>query len=240
MTFKYPIVKDGIAAHRVSDWLGFLCFVLLAYSTARKMPAVGLLLIPTLVHELLSAVSFLIRDKPLAAVRSLRARVAAYAGTFLILGFLNVAHQFRPDWVVPTPLRPMAAVGVLLWFNGSLFTIYALWHLRRALSIEPQARRLVMSGPYGFARHPIYTGYFMLYCGMWLLFPTLPFAVVLLVWSLLMRDRIRHEERVLEATFPEYASYRQHVGALGSLSRRAPVRTLRDIHALTARTTSIR
>jgi len=209
---------------RVSDWVGFICFGTFALITLSKMPAVGILLVPTLAFESFVAVSFLIREPLRAAVRSPHARVAAYGGTFLLLVFLQIARRFYPHWLAPTELGAFRTMGALLWIVGSIWAAYSVWYLRSAFSIEPEARCLITSGPYRFARHPLYTGYLAQYVGMWLFFPTLPFGVVLFGWFLLMADRIRHEERVLGDAFPEYAEYRRRVGALGSVRLRRPAR----------------
>lgn len=192
--------------------------------TLSKMPAVGIFMIPTFAFESFVAISFLIRQPRRAAVRGPRARLAAYGGTFLLLVFFQIARRFYPHWLVPTELGAFRAMGALLWTTGSIWTAYSLWHLRSAFSIEPEARCLITSGPYRIARHPLYTGYLAQYVGMWLFFPTLPFGVVLCGWFLLVADRIRHEERVLGNTFPEYADYRRRVGALGSIGLRRPAR----------------
>jgi protein-S-isoprenylcysteine O-methyltransferase Ste14 len=218
-------MTSGNARSRcVSDWVGFICFVTFALITLSKMPAVGILLLPTLAFEFFVAVSFLIRAPLRAAVRSPRARLAAYGGSFLLLVFLQIARRFYPHWLAPTELGAFRAMGALLWIGGSIWAAYSLWYLRSAFSIEPEARCLITSGPYRVARHPLYAGYVTQYMGMWLLFPTIPLGVVLFGWFLLMADRIRHEERVLGSAFPEYADYRRRVGALGSVRLRRPAR----------------
>ena len=218
------MVAGSARSSRVSNWVGFICFGTFALTTLSKMPAVGILLIPTLAFEFFVAVSFLIREPLRAAVRSPRARVAAYGGTFLLLVFLQIARRLYPHWLAPTELDAFRAIGALFWTAGSIWTAYSVWYLRSAFSIEPEARRLITSGPYRVARHPVYTGYLAQYVGMWLLFPTLPFGLALFGWFLLMADLIRHEERVLGDAFPEYADYRRRVGALGSVRLRGPAR----------------
>jgi protein-S-isoprenylcysteine O-methyltransferase Ste14 len=217
------MTNPPIRVSRVSDWLGFSIFAACTAVTLSKMPAAGIMLAPTLLFELCVAVSFLIRDQPKATNRSLRARMSAYGGSFLVIVFTQLAGGYRPEWFAPsiTALTPLA---VLLWMGGTMWTAYSVWHLRYAFSIEPAARRLISSGPYSFARHPVYTGYVAQYLGMLITFPTIPFTLVLIAWSLLMVDRMRQEETVLGATFPEYAAYRRRVGALGSLRFRQPVR----------------
>ena len=70
----------------------------------------------------------------------------------------------------------------------------------------------------------MYTGYVGQYIGMLIMFPSLPFALVLVAWWVMMLDRMRQEEAVLGATFPEYAAYRRRVGALGTWPLRRPAR----------------
>lgn len=209
-------------ARRLSDWIGFIVFFVWACVTFSKMPAVGIFVAPTLIFELCVALSFLVRDQPLAANRSTRARLSAYGGSFFILAFLQVANRYYPEWFVPT-MNTSTFIGTGLWVVGTLWTAYAVWHMRYAFSIEPAARRLITSGPYKVARHPVYTGYFAQYAGMLLTFPSVAFGLAIFVWSLLMADRMRHEELVLSEAFPEYDAYRRRVGALWSVpSRRVP------------------
>jgi protein-S-isoprenylcysteine O-methyltransferase Ste14 len=198
---------------RLTNWIGFLVFGVWACVTLSKMPAVGLFLAPTLLFEICVAISFLIRDEPRAATTSVRARLSAYGGSFLVMAFLQLAQRSHPEWFTPqvTAFTPLA---VTFWLSGSLWTAYSVWHLRHAFSIEPAARRLITSGPYGVARHPVYTGYVVQYLGMWMTFPSAAFGAVLLIWAAAMVDRMYLEERVLSAAFPEYAEYKQRVGAL--------------------------
>ena len=211
---------------RITNGIGFTVFAVWAVVTLSKMPAVGLMLAPTFLMELAVAISVLIRDEPKAATKTLRARVSAYGGSFFAIAFLQLAQRSHPEWFVPqtTPFTPIAAI---MWFGGTLWTAYAVWHLRYAFSIEPAARRLVTSGPYAFARHPVYTGYIAQYLGMLITLPSVPFALALTVWAAAMIDRMYLEEAVLREAFPEYADYKRRVGALFSLPSRRTARTTR-------------
>jgi protein-S-isoprenylcysteine O-methyltransferase Ste14 len=209
----------GPRSRRLSDWTGFSCFCVLALYIVSNMSAVNVLLMPTLALDFLVAVSFLIREPARETVRTVRARLSAYGGTFVLLGFMQVAQRIYPHWLAQTDSTAFGVAGVLCWLAGSVWSVYSVWYLRHAFSIEPQARRLITSGPYRLARHPVYTGYFVQYGGMWLVFPTIPMTIVLLGWFLLTADRMRNEERVLSRAFPEYTAYRRQVGALGTFPR---------------------
>jgi len=208
---------------RVTNLIGFAVFAVWAAVTLSKMPAAGIMLAPTFLMEVAVAIAFLIRDEPKAATKSLRARLSAYGGSFFAIAFLQIAQRTHPEWFQPhvTALTPFA---VVLWLCGSVWTAYAVWHLRYAFSIEPAARRLVTTGPFAFSRHPVYAGYFAQYLGMLITLPSIPFALALTVWAAAMIDRMYLEEAVLRETFPEYAAYKRRVGALGTLSFRRTAR----------------
>jgi protein-S-isoprenylcysteine O-methyltransferase Ste14 len=204
---------------RLTNGIGFTVFAVWAALTLSKMPAVGIFLLPTFLMEVAVAISFLIRDEPKAATKNLRARLSAYGVSFFAIAFLQIGQRWHPEWFAPQD-TPFAPIAILLWLGGTLLTAYAVWHLRYAFSIEPAARRLVTSGPYTFARHPAYTGYFAQYLGMLITLPSVPFALAVTLWAAAMIDRMCLEETLLREAFPEYADYKRRVGALFPLPAR--------------------
>jgi protein-S-isoprenylcysteine O-methyltransferase Ste14 len=210
-----PAHTPPIGRHHWSDWAGLAVFTGLAVVLWRRTPEFGLAVVPALSAELIVAISFLVRRPAARRAVGWRPRAVAYAHTFLPMVFLELASEYRPDWLAPSPSPLLVNAGAAIWLAGALFALWPLWQLRRAFSVEPQARELVTSGPYRFARHPIYAAYVLVNCGLWLRHPTLPFGTVLAIWFALLLLRIGYEERVLEGAFPEYAAYRARVGALG-------------------------
>jgi len=71
-----------------------------------------------------------------------------------------------------------------------------------------------MTGPYRFARHPIYTGGSVAYLGLIMSHPTVPLAITLVGWAVSIGMRMRYEEAILTQAFPDYVEYRRRVGAL--------------------------
>lgn len=210
------LVPSKVFRERLGDWCGFALFVALGVRTLQTPGGIGVILLPAIVLEFVVALSFLIRDRPKAVNRSPGARVAAYGGSFLMMVFVPLADTFAPSWLQGEPPVWARHAGSVLWLVGAVASVAALWSLRRAFSIEPAARRLVTSGLYRFARHPVYTGYLLVYTATVLLNPTLPLALVWCLWLAATVMRIRYEEAVLLGAFPsEYASYRERVGAFG-------------------------
>ncbi len=200
------------------DSVGCVCAVAFCCSLLVRSAGLGLLLAPTLLHNLLLAASFIMRRAPQARISSLPARASAYGVTVLVPVYLVLAPA---PLHLPVPAAVRAAAGIV-WLAGSLLGVWGIWNLRYSFSIEPQARDLVTSGPYRFVRHPMYAAYVLQYVGILLARPSIGFALILCAWFLLVCVRMRFEEQVLSLAFPGYNSYRRSVGALfPRFSRRA-------------------
>jgi len=197
-----------------SDWAGALFSVaFMIYFFAPTQNIFSLFLIPSMGHDLLIGLAFLIRrSRKERSAPSWNVRALAYAATCLMPLFTLVARTWEPQWLQTTNSPPLLLLGVLLWLAGTAFCIWPLWLMRRSFSIEPQARQLVVSGPYTFARHPIYTSYILQYAGLLMITPSIPFAWVCGLWFVVMFFRARNEEQVLESIYLEYPAYRQTVG----------------------------
>ena len=198
-----------------SDWVGTAAFTAMAVGLWRQSPEFGVLLLPGLVQELLVAASFLLRGRARATAPGWASRVVAYANSFLVMIFILVAGKLQPEWLRPTPNDALRFAGAILWLAAAVICLWPLWYLRRSFSLEPEARMLVTAGPYRLARHPIYTVYLLINAGVLLRHLTVPLALVMAAWVVLLLIRVRYEEGVLAATFPEYNDYRRRVRAFG-------------------------
>lgn len=198
-----------------SDWVGTAAFVALAVALWRQAPEFGVLILPGLFQELLVAISFLVRGRARMGAPGLLARAVAYLNSFVVMTFIWVASKHQPGWLQPTPIEGLRQVGGIIWLGAALLSLWPLWWLRRSFSLEPEARTLVTSGPYRLARHPIYAVYLLINLGILLRHLTPELAAVMAVWVALLLVRIRYEEGVLTAAFPEYRDYRRRVGAFG-------------------------
>jgi protein-S-isoprenylcysteine O-methyltransferase Ste14 len=199
---------------RIADVAGFVFFAAFAATLPFRMPEISVLLVPMVGKELFTAFTFLIRERPQAAMGTVQARFAAYAGTFLLIGFFHAVHTWSPESFTINNVPQIAALGGMLWLAGTVLAGIALWSLRYAFSIEPEARHVVRTGAYRFVRHPVYAGYVLQYLGIWLIYPSIVLAAGIAVWFGLTLTRMRFEERILIQAFPEYASYKRKTGAL--------------------------
>jgi protein-S-isoprenylcysteine O-methyltransferase Ste14 len=200
-----------------SDWVGVVAFTAIGVNLYRQSPEFGILILPGILQELIVAASFLLRPRRQRAANGLMPRLVAYANTFGVMLFLLYAAARHPDWIRPTDNPGLRTVGAWLWLGGAVASLWPLWYLRRSFSVEPEARDLVTSGPYRWARHPIYAVYLLINGGILLSHFTIPLAAVLAGWLATLIIRVRYEEQVLATAFPQYREYRRRVGAFGPL-----------------------
>ena len=198
-----------------SDWIGVLAFTGIGVNLFRQSPEFGILILPGILQELIVAASFLLRPRSRRGISGWKPRLVAYANTFGVMLFLMYAASAHPEWIRATPSAALRNAGAILWLGGAVLSLWPLWYLRRSFSVEPEARDLVTSGPYRWARHPIYAVYLLVNAGILLRHFTLPLGLVLAAWLALLIVRVGYEEQVLVGAFPQYREYRQRVGAFG-------------------------
>ena len=98
-------------------------------------------------------------------------------------------------------LRISAVVSLGCWFT---------WNV----TVQP-GQVLVTDGPYRVIRHPSYTGAWLMFVGSCVLLRSYVAALAASILLLLaFLRRIRHEESLMLATFPEYEAYKETTGSL--------------------------
>jgi len=109
-----------------------------------------------------------------------------------------------------TPIVPDALTAILSAF-GLMVVIVGKITLGRSFGVAPANRGVVVRGPYGVVRHPIYAGYLITHTGFLLANPSpLNFAVIIVADTALV-IRALMEERVLKAD-KAYQGYCERVG----------------------------
>lgn len=112
--------------------------------------------------------------------------------------------------------RPLQAAGLTLAVLGVAGTwwCYATLGNAWAISVDTkQTTKLVKTGPYGLALHPIYSLQWLVLFGVFLAEPSAPLLAALLILTVAMQIKAKVEEKVLEGIFgTEYADYARRVG----------------------------
>jgi protein-S-isoprenylcysteine O-methyltransferase Ste14 len=124
----------------------------------------------------------------------------AFTGTFAALSAPFLPGGGRREGLV--------LVADIVATAGLGYTVWGLAYLRRSFSIVPEARRLVMGGPYSLSRHPVYLGEIVTVIGINLATAGWPGALAIAGVIVCQLLRMRWEEEVLRRAFPDdYPGY---------------------------------
>ncbi|MGA2894238.1 MAG: methyltransferase [Xanthobacteraceae bacterium] len=148
----------------------------------------------------------LFRLRPIAKSEDMLPRIGALVAVCLPLMFMQLERA-------PASLAfnlPALAVGLF----ANVMAVVTVSFLGRSLSVMPEARRLVESGPYSIVRHPLYLCEMLGIGAVFLQYRSLPAAGLLLLATALQVKRARWEENVLARAFPDFAAYRSRTSFL--------------------------
>lgn len=113
---------------------------------------------------------------------------------------------------------------------GGIATLSSLLFLGRSFSVTPQARVLVIAGPYSLVRHPMYVGNIAALLGLALLIDSPQAFGLFFICASLQVWRATYEDKILAANFNEYAEYKSRVGCfIPRLSSRRAVASARRL-----------
>jgi protein-S-isoprenylcysteine O-methyltransferase Ste14 len=163
-------------------------------------------------------VSWVVAARWSSAVAARQSRRDRFVQSVLVLaGAVLVFTRFTDPLLPASDWLPWT--GVALALAGLAFTWWARIHLGRDWSAEvtlKEDHRLVLSGPYAIARHPIYTGSLVAFIGSVIVYGASAQALLgLVLVALGFVLKLRQEERFLVDRFGDaYRGYRKRVAGL--------------------------
>jgi protein-S-isoprenylcysteine O-methyltransferase Ste14 len=157
----------------------------------------------------------------------------AYVLPLLVGGLLIGVRELPWAGALGTRLWPRSpliyCVGFAILVAGLAFAVWARVHLGRnwsgAVTVK-QGHELIRTGPYGYVRHPIYTGILTGVIGTAICSGTLRALLGFVIIAAALVRKLRMEERFMREVFPgQYEQYCEEVPALipfTKLRRSAP------------------
>ena len=147
----------------------------------------------------------------------------AGVGTLLyfatVLAYLVLVYSGALTWLdrVRFPLTPYVQVpGLVLTAVGyGIFIWSVLARGKYAVSwAMPEDQRLVNWGPYAYVRHPSYLAYFLMFTGLFLLWPGIITILPLVAVPGYIRATSEEEKLLLKRFGADYAEYQRKTGWL--------------------------
>jgi protein-S-isoprenylcysteine O-methyltransferase Ste14 len=155
-----------------------------------------------------------------AAEKQSRSASFAYRLPLMLCGILlGFPYSRFPLGMALTPRTELAAaIGVAICSLGLFVTIWARRTLAGNWSNQitfKQGHELVQTGPYRFARHPIYTGLLSMCLGTAIAGGQLHTWLGFVFMCVGLGIKLKQEESLMQRHFPgDYPSYRKRVKAL--------------------------
>jgi protein-S-isoprenylcysteine O-methyltransferase Ste14 len=185
MTAKVPRWCDAeLLARVVVGALFTLLSINLLTDFVQTQRMTGLLL---LVSESLVVVFTILRRRASIVDRS---RGAAIVTAMSLAGPVMLRTAHLPPLLPELATVAVSAIGLVIVIAGKIT-------LGRSFGIVPANRGIVIAGPYGFVRHPIYAGYLLTHVGFACAYPTGWNIGVLILTDAALITRALYEERVL-------------------------------------------
>lgn len=148
---------------------------------------------------------------------------------FVCIGLIAAGGLLLPGSVPGVDRGAVRLAGDVVLVAGLLVIGWAVGALRRARSFTAFPRplaegALVESGPYGFVRHPVYSGLILTGLGATVSQESVATGLATVALAVVLDLKRRREELWLVERFPGYAAYRTRTRAL------IPVPLLRGPH----------
>lgn len=128
---------------------------------------------------------------------------------------LFIAWWFEIETLMFRISENMHKLGLFCGAVGVLLIIIALVQLNTSLSAFPSPKKgakLVRSGVFVFARHPIYAGILFTAFGFSMWLGSGYKLIISTLLYLLLFLKSRYEEQRLQEMFPEYVEYKKNTG----------------------------
>jgi protein-S-isoprenylcysteine O-methyltransferase Ste14 len=137
-----------------------------------------------------------------------------YTLLLIVMSLVVILQPWLIPWLGWTTLLlwglAVQIVGSMLVLLSFGLHIWSRHHLRRFYTERVEVQRghqVVNSGPYAVVRHPIFTSFFLLVIGLFLINPALTTLTVMLYTFWDFSRAAQQEEETLGKNLPDYAAY---------------------------------
>ena len=133
------------------------------------------------------------------------------SGLMFLIGFIIAGLNYRLEWhVLPASVSVGATVVFLTAYLLYAEVLRENTYLSRTIEIQ-ENQKVIDTGLYGIVRHPMYTVTILLFLSMPLILGSIYSFLVFLAYPILIAQRSKYEEKLLEKKLEGYCEYQKKV-----------------------------
>lgn len=137
--------------------------------------------------------------------------VVRLSGLMFLAGFIVAGLGFRLGWyTLPNGVAISAAVVFLAAYILYAEVLRENTYLSRTIEVQ-EGQTVIDTGLYGVVRHPMYSATLLMFLSTPLVLGSLYSFAVFLIYPIIIANRIKHEEELLEKELKGYLQYKQKV-----------------------------
>ncbi|MBO5736001.1 MAG: isoprenylcysteine carboxylmethyltransferase family protein [Clostridia bacterium] len=137
--------------------------------------------------------------------------VVKLSGLMFIAGFVLAGLGVRFDWYTLPEWAVYVSAAVFLFAYGLYGEVLREnTYLSRTIRVQ-EGQKVIDTGLYGIVRHPMYSATLLLFLSMPLVLGSVYSFLIFLAYPILIAQRIKHEEALLEKELPGYREYKEKV-----------------------------
>lgn len=137
--------------------------------------------------------------------------VLLFSGLMFIAGFIVAGLNYRYKWVeLPSAVIIISSILFIISYILYVEVLRENTYLSRTIEVQ-ENQKVIDAGLYGIVRHPMYAVTILLFLTMPLILGSIISFIMFLIYPIIICQRIKNEERVLEKDLKGYTEYKKKV-----------------------------
>lgn len=137
--------------------------------------------------------------------------VLLFSGLMFIAGFIVAGLNYRYKWIeMPNAVTIISSILFIISYILYAEVLRENTYLSRTIEVQ-ENQKVIDTGLYGIVRHPMYAVTILLFLTMPLILGSIISFIMFLIYPIIICQRIKNEEKVLEKDLKGYTEYKKKV-----------------------------